>query len=117
MNKVLITKATKTPVKEITIRPNAQIISAKEAALKAKDFFTDVVGADGTRITLEEVALSEDKKFWFVTLGIYSTTDNPILLAQGLKETLNYKQFKISALDGDVISMDIKFVQFPIRNG
>jgi len=90
-----------------------EIISAKEAALNAKNFFTDVVGAEGSRITLEEVSLGEEKKYWYVTLGIYSPTDNPVLLAQGLKELLNYKLFKIDAKTGDVISMDIKFIPFP----
>ncbi|MDO8620964.1 MAG: hypothetical protein Q7R31_01650 [Candidatus Levybacteria bacterium] len=90
-----------------------EIISAKQAALNAKNFFTDVIGAEGNRITLEEVSLSEDKKYWFITLGIYSKTDNPVLLAQGLKELLNYKTFKIDAKSGDVISMDIKFITYP----
>lgn len=94
------------------------IISAKEAALNAKNFFTDIVGADNVNITLEEISLSEDKKYWFITLGIHTPTDNPVLLAQGLKELLNYKKFKIDAKSGEVKSMDIKFINYPgLQNG
>ena len=92
---------------------NGETISAKQAALNAKNFFTDIVGAEGIRITLEEVSLSEDKKYWFITLGIHTPTDNPVLLAQGLKELLNYKTFKIDSKNGEVISMDIKLITYP----
>ncbi len=57
--------------------------------------------------------MSEDKKYWSVTLGVFTETDNPVLLAQGLKELLNYKEFKIDAKDGSVVSMDIKLITYP----
>lgn len=100
----------------VTTKDNT--ITAKQAALNAKNFFMDIVGAENVKITLEEVSLSDDKKFWSITLGIHTPTDNPVLLAQGLKELLNYKTFKIDAKSGEVISMDIKFINFPrLQNG
>jgi hypothetical protein len=90
-----------------------KIISAKEAALAAKEFYEGITDVEPSRISLEEISLGESKNNWFVTLGIYTSTDNPILLAQGLKELLAYKAFKIDAKTGQVISMDIKFINYP----
>ncbi len=62
---------------------------------------------------MEEISLDTASKIWNVTLGIHGETDNPVYLAQGLKETLQYKSFKIDAKTGEVISMDIKLINCP----
>lgn len=92
---------------------DTDIITAKEAALAAKDFYKEITDVEPSRISLEEISLGESRSNWYVTLGIYTTTDNPVLLAQGLKDLLNYKAFKIDAKTGKVLSMDIKFITFP----
>ena len=104
-----------TKAKSIQIVKNkdSDIISAKEAAIAARNFYKEVTDVEPSRITLEEISLGESKSNWYVTLGIYTATDNPVLLAQGLKDLLNYKQFKIDAKTGKVLSMDIKFIKFP----
>lgn len=90
-----------------------EIISAKEAALIAKNFYKEITENEPSKITLEEISLGESKSNWFVTLGIWTVTDNPVMLAQGMKDLLSYKEFKIDAKTGKVISMDMKFINYP----
>ncbi|HJQ68609.1 MAG TPA: hypothetical protein VKA70_06540 [Blastocatellia bacterium] len=72
-------------------------------------------------ILLEEVALSDDEKYWYVTLGFSRpvASTNPV---QALKETIlksqnivdhtkyqrEYKVFQIDAATGQVRSMKIR---------
>lgn len=86
-------------------------LSAKDAALKAKQYYQDVTDNYGD-VQLEEIELSEDGKTWLITLGIYESTASTYLLSKGLAETVSYKIFTIDAYSGDVISMKIR----PVHN-
>ena len=86
-------------------------ISAKDAALKAKQYYQDVTDNYGD-VQLEEIELSEEGKTWLITLGLYESSEVPYLLSKGLSKTVSYKIFTIDAYSGDVISMKIR----PINN-
>jgi hypothetical protein len=63
-------------------------------------------------LRLEEVELSDDKQFWFVTLGYNRPVDkSQNLLAElvpSSKFERDYKIFKIDAETGDVKAMKIR---------
>lgn len=87
-------------------------LTAKEAAIKAKKYYEELAGSKN-RINLEEIELSDDKKYWFITLGIYTPTNSMFLLSQGINEAVNYKTFQVDARSGEVVSMKIKNYQAP----
>jgi hypothetical protein len=68
-------------------------------------------------ILLEEVALSDDEKYWYVTLGFSRpvASTNPIqaltetfMKSQGIVNQTEYKVFQIDAATGQVRSMKIR---------
>lgn len=64
-------------------------------------------------LRLEEVELSEDERFWNVTLGYLLPNTNPsdatLAILQGAsKYVRRYKVFKIDARTGDCTSMKIR---------
>lgn len=78
------------------------MIDVKKAAQNAIDYLTAVLG-DKTFLGLEieEVELSEDEHFWYITIGYYDDL---------LKVRRKYKILKIRASDGKVFSMKIREV-------
>lgn len=86
-------------------------INAKAAALKAKEYYTEVVDDRNAEITLEEIELQDtpnDEKFWNVTLSIKKNVSDYNLISQGIRELFQYKLFKVDARTGDVLSMKIR---------
>lgn len=76
-----------------------QIISAKEAAGHASKYLADVKSIASYNIGLEEIELSEDKKYWLITLS------HP----KGyIGSVMDYKIFKVDAYTGKVLSMKIR---------
>ncbi len=67
------------------------------------------IGGQITDVRLEEVELSEDDKFWFVTLGFDRPIETPFALVKNQMHR-EYKQFKIDAVTGDVKAMKIRTV-------
>ena len=94
------------------------MIDVKEAVEFAYDFVQQLpkVG-DMNPITLEEVELTDDERYWLITLGLYRselpTTIDPVetfaskVLAKRERE---YKVVKIHADSGKVQSMKIRDV-------
>jgi hypothetical protein len=81
------------------------LYNAKQATVIAKKYFEELTGIN--EVYLEEVELSEDEKYWFITLGYYE----PIVgVLANLARRKNYKVFKVSTKDGQVISMKIRQV-------
>jgi hypothetical protein len=84
-----------------------QEITAKMAAQAAAKYLQDLVAINnGHPITVEETELSEDGKYWLITLGFVPV--NPslgFLMSGGSKE---YKSFEISVSSGQVKSMKIR---------
>lgn len=98
------------------------MIDVRKAVLAAQDYFNsvqDLMSQNGPLdiqdLRLEEIELSEDKKFWFVTIGYdlpKSAMRNPLLpeVVKMKEWERNYKIFKINADTGNVESMKIREV-------
>ncbi|MDP8240608.1 MAG: hypothetical protein P9X24_16070 [Candidatus Hatepunaea meridiana] len=79
------------------------MIDVKEAAIVAKDYLLALYdGRDIYNLTLEEVELSEDQEWWYITLG-YSEIS-------GLRAS-NYKVIQIKSETGQVFSMKVRTLQ------
>ena len=77
-------------------------ITAKEAAQIAANYYRDVSG-DNNAVSVAEVELSDDGRFWLITLA-HQVQSNPVSFE--IKQA--YKEFKINAATGEVLSMKIK---------
>ena len=92
-------------------------IDARGAVMAAKKYFDDIQELIGNiqDILLEELELSEDKKFWLITLGfnrpVYKTK-NPLFpeIMPSPEYKREYKLFKIDSETGEVQSMKIREV-------
>ena len=92
------------------------MIDVKEAVKIATDYLRDLyVPSQLHDILLEEIALSEDEKYWYVTLGFsrpVPPTDPLRVLTENLLRQTNlrreYKVFQIDSATGQVRSMKIR---------
>jgi hypothetical protein len=73
-------------------------ISAKQAANSARAYMKSLVPV-AADVSVEEAELSEDERFWLITLGYEFAPFG------GPKE---YKVFKVDAQSGEVLSMKIR---------
>ncbi len=93
-------------------------IDARGAVMAAKKYFDDMqelIGNTLQDILLEELEISEDKKFWLITLGFnrpLPKTKNPLFpeLVPSPEYKREYKLFKIDSETGEVQSMKIRQV-------
>ena len=86
------------------------ILDVKEAAKIAVAYVADLLSQDQLRdIRLEEVELSEDDDYWLVTIGFSrpEITKNVWEIVGG-QLGREYRQVKLQARDGKVISMKIR---------
>ena len=85
-------------------------IAVKQAVRIALDYFKDLYDTGGLRdIRLEEVELTEDGKFWLVTLGFDRPVPQAIFEAFGApKYQREYKVLKIDSSRGEVHGMKIR---------
>lgn len=81
-------------------------IAARDAAVKANQYFTEIVGPR-TNITVEEVELSGSGSCWLITLGY----DEPPLGRITIYAGRAYKIFEVDAYTGEVVSMKIREVK------
>jgi len=79
------------------------MIEAKEAVIAAAKYFTDITGHTGG-VTVEEIELSDDEKYWLVTLGFKEREDFIY------PEKQAYKLFEVDVYTGKVRSMKIRAV-------
>jgi len=87
------------------------MIDVKEAVKIAMDFVKDVFPEEKfDRITLEEVELSEDSPYWYVTIGLGKVVaEDPFAAFTGRsKLSVNYKILKIHRDTGKVVSMKMR---------
>lgn len=85
-------------------------ITAKEAVLAATGYFRDVTANAGA-VTVEEIELTDDGKYWLVTLGVVAPILNPHPLAALVPQAeVAYKVFKVDAKTGLVKSMKLRHV-------
>ncbi|MGL4503813.1 MAG: hypothetical protein ACRCU2_32430 [Planktothrix sp.] len=94
------------------------MIDVRKAVLAAQDYFNsvqDLMSQNGPLdiqdLRLEEVEISEDKKYWFITFGYNLATPEPkYALISSVNRDRNYKIFKINSETGEVESMKIREV-------
>ncbi|ODS34390.1 MAG: hypothetical protein SCARUB_00521 [Candidatus Scalindua rubra] len=84
------------------------MVDVKEATKLATEYFTDLFGDKYSGLTLEEVEISEDEKFWYITIGY--NVDKPTISASlpFTRSGREYKSFKIECDTGKVLSMKIR---------
>jgi len=93
--------------KKVTASQVATKITAQEAANIAAKYYQEVSHDATSRLQVSEVELSEDEKFWNITLSIASATD-PLAFYGGRPD---YKIFKIDAKTRKVISMKVRKIE------
>lgn len=75
------------------------MLNAKQAAAKASQYLSSVRSVASFNIGLEEIELTEDRKYWLITLS------HP----KGyLGSAMDYKIFKVDAYSGEVLSMKLR---------
>jgi len=92
------------------------MIDVKEAVKIATDYLRQLYEPTELQdILLEEVALSDDEKYWYVTLGFsrpVPSTDPMRVLTESIlnqkKYRREYKVFQIDSATGQVRSMKIR---------
>jgi hypothetical protein len=88
------------------------MIDVKQTVKNAMDFVNNIYTQEKfDRITLEKAELSDDAKYWFVTLGLGKVVaDDPFsqIMSGKTKISFKYKIFKIARDGGDVLSMKIR---------
>lgn len=67
------------------------------------------IGDEIKDVRLEEVELSEDEQFWFITLGFNRPVDSAFAVIQNQTQR-EYKTFKIDTTTGKVKAMTIRTV-------
>jgi hypothetical protein len=81
------------------------MIGVQRAVAAARDFASDLLDEEKLAgITLEEVELSTDERFWLVTLGFPTLGRWSELAGAGR----DYKVFRVDAETGTVSSMKIR---------
>ena len=84
------------------------MIDVRQAAHLASQYFAGLYeGPAVSGAQLEEVEITEDEKYWLITLS-YPLTEATALLNFNYKR--KYKVFKIDAETGEVLSMKIRKV-------
>ena len=95
------------------------MIDVKQAAAQASNYMRDIMNA--TDLTLEEVELSEDDRFWDITLsalvpaqqqpssGLMRSAEISAFLANNNRRV--YKRIRVDAQEGIVKSMKIRNIE------
>jgi len=98
----------------------AKRLDVKQAARLALRYFADLYpGGLFTDVALEEVEMSEDERFWMITLGFNVPNPPPSVTALGKsiadvfgppppKLVRKFKVFKVDTHSGKVVSMRIR---------
>ncbi len=85
------------------------MINVKEATAKAKEYLNTFF-PEAERVQLEEVELTDDKAYWFITLS-YEGVSNSVASSLLVGKSVRYKLFKLDAESGEVISMKIRDIK------
>jgi hypothetical protein len=82
------------------------MISVKEAAEKAGEYFTNLYDGQFTNVLLEEA--ERKGRYWLITLGYDRPSSLPQFARRGPRA---FKVFKVDGETGEVISMKIREVE------
>ena len=85
------------------------MIDVKQATDRAKEHLASFF-PDAEKVQLEEVELTGDKAYWFITLS-YEGVSNSIASSLLVGKSVRYKIFKLDAKTGDIISMKIRDIK------
>jgi hypothetical protein len=87
-------------------------IPAREAVRAASAYYRDITGSTQP-VTLEEIELTEDGRFWLVTLGMVvpALNTNPLANLMIPQSEVSYKVFRIDARTGKVKSMKLREIK------
>ena len=91
----------------------SQIIDVKKAVFAARNYLQSLesdLGGPFKNLLLEETELTEDRKFWLITLGFnprVQPLENPLGIDYP-KEERKYKIIKVNAETSEVESMKIR---------
>jgi hypothetical protein len=84
-------------------------LDVKAAVTTAVTYLKDLYSEDELKnIRLEEVWLSDDEKYWYVTIGYNSLTSARDPLASLRLPEREYKLFKVRVEDGRVMKMKMR---------
>lgn len=86
-------------------------VDVKQAAIQAHQYLKSLQEVFNDRIenlALEEVELSEDRKFWLITLGFDRLQRAALVIPAIGNYVREYKIFKINTDTGEVESMKIR---------
>jgi hypothetical protein len=87
------------------------MITVKQAAQKAIEYVTDLVGAENLgQPRIEEVDLTDDNEYWLVTVGFLPPAKVGTISLGGFSSEREYKQVKVATADGSIKSMKIRTV-------
>ena len=85
------------------------MIDVKEATNKAKEYLASFF-PEVEKVQLEEVELTEDRAYWFITLS-HEGVSNSVASSLLVGKSVRYKLFKLDAENGEVISMKIRDIK------
>jgi hypothetical protein len=86
------------------------MIDVKQATKRAIEYFSDLFPNGYQNVRLEEIEISDDHRYWYVTLGFDvppAPGSSALAQALGAKSERAYKRFTIDRETGDVVSMKI----------
>jgi len=89
------------------------MLNVKDAARTAVEYFSQVFQNGYQNLRLEEVELSEDERYWYITLGFDSPSqhqEGALSTAFTARPMREYKTIKIDAATGTVLSIKIREV-------
>jgi hypothetical protein len=89
------------------------MLDVRHAVKTATEFFSQVFQNGYQNLRLEEVELSEDEHYWYITLGYDLPSQHEggaLSLAIGPRPTREYKTIKVDASSGNVLSVKIRGV-------
>jgi hypothetical protein len=84
-------------------------LEVKKAAQLAKEYLADIMSVPASEVLLEEVELSDDGRFWLVTLSYPAPAPNPILVITG-RNNREYRIVKLLAENGQFESIKIRIL-------
>lgn len=92
------------------------MIDVKQAVSSASEFFKNLYDVSNLdELMLEEVAVSDDERYWFVTFGfshlqrrLQPPESHPLDIIKTYRPVRTYKVIKVNAETGQVRSMKIR---------
>ena len=86
-----------------SLKGKCRMLKAEVAVKKALEYFAELYpGAAGGPTLLEEVELTDDRKFWLITLSYTPPPENPLL--PFIPSGRQFRTFRVSAETGEVAS-------------